>query len=86
MNFRHRNYLLPYEIIEAAVQGDAEAIREVLGCYHAYICKLCTQPFYDDSGNVHYTVNQDMVEQLENMLVRAIVMNFKIDYDSNDKP
>ncbi len=85
MNLKGRNYLLPYKVIKEAVEGDTEAIQEVLGFYHGYICKLCTQTFYDDSKNVHYVVNQDMVEQLENILVQAIVMNFKIDFDPDEK-
>ena len=83
MERKYKDDPLPYFVVEAAVQGDAEAIQEVLACYRAYICKLCTQPFYDEYGNVHYIVNQDMAEQVESMLVRAIVMNFKLDYDSN---
>lgn len=34
-------------------------------------------------GNLHYEVDWDMKSRIESMLVRAIIMNFKIDYDSD---
>ena len=74
---------LPYAVVEAAVRGDAEALEKVLECHNSYICKLCTRKSYDDLGNLHYEVDWDMKSRIESMLVRAIIMNFKIDYDSD---
>ena len=66
---------LPYAVVEAAVRGDAEALEKVLECHNSYICKLCTRKIYE--------VDWDMKSRIESMLVRAIIMNFKIDYDSD---
>ena len=74
---------LPYAVVEAAVRGDAEALEKVLECHNSYICKLSTRKIYDDLGNLHYEVDCDMKSRIESMLVRAIIMNFKIDYDSD---
>ena len=74
---------LPYAVVEAAVRGDAEALEKVLECHNSYICKLCTRKIYYDLGNLHYEVDWDMKSRIESMLVRAIIMNFKIDYDSD---
>ena len=38
---------------------------------------------YDDVGDLHYEIDWDMKLRIESMLVNAIIMNFKIDYDSN---
>ena len=68
MTKKFRDNRLPFSVVEAAVHGDADALAEVLKC--------------DDVGNLHYEVDWDMKEKIENMLIRAIIMNFKIDYDS----
>lgn len=82
MTKKFRDNRLPFSVVEAAVHGDADALAEVLKCHDAYMCKLCTRKFYDNVGNLHYEVDWDMKENIENMLIRAIIMNFKIDYDS----
>lgn len=74
---------VPYSVVEAAVRGDSEALKKVLECHNAYICKLCTRKVYDDVGDLHYEIDWDMKSRIESMLVNAIIMNFKIDYDPN---
>ena len=47
-----RYKLLPYATIQAATQGDPDAIAAVLRHYEGYIAKLSTRRLFDEMGNV----------------------------------
>lgn len=70
--------LLPFEVIEAAMQGDDEAIAAVLKHFSGYITKLSTRTLYDDDGVMHEFVDQDLRALIESTLVEKIITKFEI--------
>ena len=69
--------LLSFEVIQAAASGDIEAMNRVVRHYSSYIARLCLRPFYDNSGNQHTVVDEDMRRQLEAKLMAA-VLRFRV--------
>jgi len=69
--------LLPYHTIKAASNGNVEAINEVLRHYEGYIVSLSTRRFFDESGNLHYCVDETLRRRLETKLITKI-LDFKI--------
>lgn len=65
--------LLPYETILNASHGDIFALDQVIAHFGRYINKLATHAFYDERGNVHYWVDDEIKHQLEMKLVVAIL-------------
>ena len=61
--------LLPFHIIKAASEGDAEAIQTVLKHYEAYIAKLSTRKMYDEFGQTNYCVDETLRRRLETKLI-----------------
>ena len=61
--------LLPFHIIKAASEGDAEAIQAVLKHYESYIAKLSTRKMYDEFGQAHYCVDETLRRRLETKLI-----------------
>lgn len=54
------NRLLPLTIIEAAAGGDVEAINAVLKHYAGYIARLSMRELYDEYGNPHLCVDEEL--------------------------
>lgn len=69
--------LLPYHIIVAASSGDVSAINIVLKHYEGYIAVLSTRRMYDESGNLHYCVDETLRRRLETKLITKI-LDFKV--------
>ena len=46
--------LLPFHIIQAASEGDVEAINVVLKHYEGYITSLSTRMLFDEYGQAYY--------------------------------
>ena len=69
--------LLPFPVILAASQGDAEAISIVLEHYDGYITTLSTRTLYDEKGVPHICVDEGIRRRLQTKLIAA-VLNFKI--------
>ena len=65
--------LLPFHIIEAAADGDVEAINKVLKHYEGYIIALSTKQLYDDYGNTHFYVDPVIRRTLETTLITKIL-------------
>lgn len=61
--------LLPFHIIKAASEGDVSAINAVLKHYEGYIIKLSTRKLYDESGQVHYCIDETLRRRLETKLI-----------------
>lgn len=61
--------LLPFHIIKAASEGDAQAIHTVLKHYEGYITRLSTRKMYDEYGQVHYCVDETLRKRLETKLI-----------------
>ena len=65
--------LLPYTTIEAAASGDVDAINAVLKHYERYIAALATRTLYDENGNPHLCVDEEMKRRLETKLITKIL-------------
>ena len=65
--------LLPFPVIEAASNGDADAINQVLQHYESYITTLSTRTLYDEFGNPYVCVDEGIRRRLQTKLITAIV-------------
>lgn len=68
-----REQLLPFPVIEAASNGDADAINQVLQHYEGYITTLSTRTLYDEYGNPHICVDEGIRRRLQTKLITAII-------------
>lgn len=59
--------------IDAARDGDSQAVDQVLRYYEGYINKLCTRTLYDPDGQPHVRVDEYMKRRLEIKLIYSIV-------------
>ena len=66
--------LLPYRVILAASGGDVDALNAVLKHYAGYIDTLATRCLYDENGELHLCVDEDMRRRLETKLITKILM------------
>ncbi len=66
---KEEKHLLPFHIIKAASEGDAEAIQAVLKHYEGYIARLSTRKMYDEFGQIHYCVDETLRRRLETKLI-----------------
>lgn len=69
--------LIPFSVIVAASKGDIEAINQVLKHYEGYIISLSTRTLYDEYGNPHICVDENIRRRLQTKLIAA-VLNFKV--------
>jgi len=67
------NNLLPFDIICEAASGDSIAIEQVIKHYSGYIAKLSMRTIYDENGNQHNIVDEDIRRRLEAKLASAIL-------------
>ena len=63
--------LLPLSVIDAARDGDAQAVDSVLRYYEGYINKLCTRTLYDPDGQPRVRVDEYMKRRLEIKLIHS---------------
>lgn len=69
--------LLSYEVIALAIQGDVNAVNQVLKHFEKYIIKLSQKTLFDEMGFPHIHVEPDIQRILETKLIIAIT-NFKL--------
>ena len=69
-------HLLPFTVIQSATEGDVSAIDQVLKHYEGYIKKLATRKGYDEFGEIHYWVDEEVKRRLEIQLI-AMTLKFK---------
>lgn len=69
--------LLPFSIIKAATEGDISAINRVVNHYQQYINALSIRRLYDEGGNEHFYVDEEMRQVLEIKLISKI-LNFRL--------
>ena len=65
--------LLPFHVIESAVDGDVEAINKVLKHFESYIIALSTVRLYDEYGNPHMAVDNEIRRKLETKLITKVL-------------
>lgn len=73
MRKRANTELIPYPVIAAAVQGDPDAVNQVIDHYSGYIAAMSVRKSYDQNGNVCFTVDEDIRRRLETKLTIAIL-------------
>lgn len=69
---------IPLEVIQAAMDGDSDALQAVCDHYKGYIRYLSTQCVSDCYGNCSFLVDEDMCCRLEAKLMYSIVTGFRI--------
>ncbi len=69
--------LLPFPIICSAATGNIDAINAVLRHYERYITALSTKRFYDENGDSHLIVDDEIRRRLETKLIIKILA-FKV--------
>ena len=68
-----KNSLVPYPVIVLATGGDVDAINAVLKHYRNYITVLSTRRLFDEYGNPHLCVDEELRRRLETKLITAIL-------------
>lgn len=66
------NNLLPFPVIVSAAGGDADAINLVLKHYAGYIAVLSMRTLYDENGNPHLCIDDELRRRLETKLITNI--------------
>ena len=69
--------LLPFPVISAAANGNAEAMCAILKHYEGYIAKLCTRTLKDEAGNSYSYVDEEMRNRLQVRLI-ARTLSFRV--------
>lgn len=69
--------LIPYEIIDRAINGDVIALQYVVNYYKGYICTLSQKNLYDNAGNTYIGIDDEIKSILETKLIVAIT-NFEL--------
>ena len=64
-------------LIQAAIEGDAEAINQVLSYFQPFINSECKREYKDEFGRVHYVADEYMKRRMETKLITKI-LDFKI--------
>ena len=72
-NRTKNNRLLSYPVITLAASGDVDAINAVLKHYEGYIAALSIRQLYDESGNLHFCVDEALRRRLETKLITKIL-------------
>lgn len=76
------NDLIPFPVIVSAANGDSDAINFVLRHYAGYIAALSMRTLYDENGNPHLCVDEELRRRLETKLITNL-SKFKIAYESD---
>lgn len=71
------NDLIPFPVIVSAANGDSDAINFVLRHYAGYIAALSMRTLYDENGNPHLCVDEELRRRLETKLITNL-SKFKI--------
>lgn len=75
MNVPHKgeDALLPFDVIEAATQGDITAVNSVLKHFEGYISTLATRTLYDEYGSPYQFIDPELKRRLETKLIVRIL-------------
>lgn len=65
--------LLPFSTIESAASGNVDAINTVLSHYSRYIAALSTRTLYDENGQPHLCIDDEMRRRLETKLITRVI-------------
>lgn len=65
--------LLPYSVILMAVQGDSQAMEQVVEHYTGYTVTLAQREIVDENGNTALIVDDEWKRRLELKLITAVI-------------
>lgn len=66
-----------FEVIEAAIEGDVQAINMILSYFSPYIDRECRRKIESSEGKIRYEPDEYMRRRLETKLISKI-LDFKI--------
>ena len=75
---RYSQNPIPIDVIQAAVDGDSDALASVCDHYQKYIRYLSIRPVEQSGGRKSLRVDEDMCLQLKAKLLTSIVTSFNI--------
>ena len=75
--------LIPFWVIERALEGDIQAINNILKHYEGYIATLSVRKMYDEYGCVHYCVDETLRRRLETKLITKILKFKPVPYGTD---
>ena len=58
-----------FDVIQAAIQGDADSINQIVSYFQPYINARCRRKFKDEFGHEHYITDEYMKRRLETKLM-----------------
>lgn len=77
MKLKKHRELLEFETIQSAIEGDAEAINQILSYFQPFIQSECKREYRDEFGQLHYVTDEYMKRRMETKLIMKI-LDFKI--------
>lgn len=69
--------ILPFTVIVLAVNGDVNAVNQVLKHFEPYINKLSQKTLFDEFGNPYIHIENEIKRSLETKLILAVT-NFEL--------
>lgn len=73
MQYRKKKDQIAFEVIEAAIGGDAVAINQIIDYFQPYINSRCRRKFIDESGRIRYGIDEYMKRRMETKLITKIL-------------
>ena len=77
MGYKKYKEPIEFEVIQAAIQGDADSINQIILYFQPYINSKCKRKFKDEFGTEQYVVDEYMKRRLETKLITKI-LDFEI--------
>ncbi len=77
MQNRKKKEPVAFEIIEAAIAGDAVALNQIVDYLQPYINSRCWRKYIDESGQIRYGIDEYMKQRMETKLITKI-LSFEI--------
>lgn len=77
MKSKNHRELPEFETIQSAIEGDVEAINQILSYFQPFIQSECKREYRDEFGRVHYVTDEYMKRRMETKLITK-VLDFKI--------
>lgn len=66
-----------FDVIEAAISGDADSINQLVSLFQPFIISKCRRKFKDGLGRTHYEIDEYMKRRMEIKLITKI-LDFEI--------
>ena len=73
MQYRKKKEQIEFEVIEAAIGGDAVAINQIIDYFQTYINSRCRRKFIDESGWTRCGIDEYMKRRMETKLITKIL-------------